>query len=120
MSAALVCFERMVAAALRSDDPVAGFAAIALCDELPIELRQAAAAADARGIRMSALLVAKLRFERLQQGSAVAGRMFAEDPRGFTDAFRRYHRGVPPLAIGPRAEGLAFERWLADPANRAV
>jgi hypothetical protein len=63
---------------------------------------------------MSALLVVELRFERLVQGSAHANEWFAIDPEAFTRAFHAYHREVPANATHPRAEGAAFERWLAE------
>lgn len=61
---------------------------------------------------MTALLVAKLRFERLIQGSVDAGAAYESDPRGFTAAFRRYHEEVPPAALFPPQEAALFVDWL--------
>jgi hypothetical protein len=91
-------FERRLAAAMRADDPVAA-------------VRKIAPGADADGVRMTALLVARLRFERLLRGSLEAEAWFAADPAAFADAFRRYHAAVPPRAFFPADEGRLFAAW---------
>jgi len=113
MSDAYRRFDRLLADALTSGDPAAAFRA-AQEEEWPDELRDAiaAAAASEDGVRMTALLVAKLRFERLMQGSRRAGEWFDRDAEGFTAAFRRYHEAVPPTATDPRREAELFERWV--------
>jgi hypothetical protein len=113
MSDALARFDRLVADALTAEDPVAVFRAAAAAD-WPADLRDAIAAAAAAedGVRLTALLVAKLRFERLMNGSRRAGEWFDRDAAGFTEAFRRYHGAVPPTATDPRAEAELFERWI--------
>ncbi|HEX5136462.1 MAG TPA: hypothetical protein VFY93_05800 [Planctomycetota bacterium] len=112
MSDALRRFDRAIADALTAADPVEALRAAAAGD-WPPELRDALAAAAAQedGVRLTGLLVVKLRFERLVQGSRRAGEWFDRDPKGFTDAFRRYHAAVPPTAADPRAEAALFERW---------
>ena len=60
---------------------------------------------------MTALLVARLRFERLLQGSELAATWFDQDPESFTAAFRTYHRQVPLRAFFPREEARTFARW---------
>jgi hypothetical protein len=111
--AAYARFDRLVADALTAPDPVAAFRA-ACAEEWPAELRSAieAAAGSEDGVRLTALLVAKLRFERLMHGSRRAGEWFDRDAAEFTEAFRRYHATVPPTATDPRREAEAFERWL--------
>ena len=104
--------ELLVAAALTAPDPEAAFRRAAEDDSLPEESRAALRAADARGIRVAALLVTRLRFERLLRGSDESGTWFERDPAGFTAAFRRYHHAVPPTAFSPRAEAALFESWL--------
>lgn len=66
------------------------------------------------GLRIAAMLVAKLRFERLMRGSNEADAWFERDPRGFVEAFRAYHASTPIDAFFPAAEGRRFEAWLAD------
>jgi len=112
MSDALRRFDRAVADALTAADPVAALRAAAEGD-WPPDLRDAlvAAAEQEDGLRLTALLVVKLRFERLVQGSRRAGEWFDRDAKDFTETFRRYHAAVPPTATDPRAEAELFERW---------
>jgi hypothetical protein len=114
MSDAQRRFDRLVADALLAPDPVAVFRAAADGD-WPPELREAIlrATASEDGVRLTGLLVAKLRFERLLHGSRRAGEWFDRDTAEFTEAFRRYHAAVPPTATDPRREAELFERWLA-------
>lgn len=63
------------------------------------------------GVRIAALLVAKLRFERLLRGSSEIDAAFERDPQRFTEAFRRYHEEVPLTAFDPLAEVRAFSAW---------
>lgn len=97
--------ETLLAAALRAPDPVAAFAAAAADPALDDAGRAALLAADPDGVRLAALLVVKLRFERLLRGSATAAADFARDPAAFTAAFRRHHLSVPPTAFWPAEEG---------------
>lgn len=76
------------------------------------EARAQLEAIDEDGLRISALLVAKLRFERVMNGSARAADWFQRDPEAFTHAFRRYHTTVAPTELMPGLEGRHFERWL--------
>jgi hypothetical protein len=101
----LLQLQRLLADALTSGDPAAFVRAHGTSlSEL--------AAASADGLRMAALLVSKLRFERLVQGSRAAGEWFVRDGRGFTAAFAEYQREVPPRAHDPWAEAAAFAAWL--------
>ncbi|MBL8751940.1 MAG: hypothetical protein JNK15_01460 [Planctomycetes bacterium] len=68
-------------------------------------------AIDADGLRLAALLVAKLRFQRLMNASRAAAEWFERDGRGFTEAFRRYHREVAPSALDPWREAAEFAAW---------
>jgi len=66
------------------------------------------------GVRLSALLVARLRFERLLHGSARAGEWFKRDSASFAEAFRRYHAAVPPTAADPPGEAALFDAWAGS------
>jgi hypothetical protein len=94
----LADWEKQVAAAMRARDPVAA-------------VRALYPDADADGVRMTALIVAKLRFERLMRGSPEAEAWFERDPAGFTRAFSRYHAEVPPRAFFPVDEAALFRAW---------
>jgi hypothetical protein len=96
----LADYERRMAAAMRAEDPVAA-------------VRALHPGADADGVRMTALLVARLRFERLLRGSPDAEAWFDADPAGFARAFRRYHAEVPPWAFFPAEEAALFLAWQA-------
>ena len=105
-------FEALVADALTSSDPVASLRAASA--DLPPELRAAVEAADEAGLRMTALIVARLRFERLIRGSTDAGAWFDRAPEEFAAAFKRYHVAVPPTAHDPRAEAELFDAYLSE------
>lgn len=68
---------------------------------------------DADGLRIAALLIAKLRFQRLLNASRAANEWWQRDEQEFTRAFRRYHQSVPPQALDPWGEAEQFEAWLA-------
>lgn len=64
--------------------------------------------------QLSALLVAKLRFERTQRGHPELVRFFDEDPRGFTDAFRAFHAHFPMGAFSQVEEAEGFLRFCVE------
>lgn len=90
-------YEEALAEALRAPDPVAAWRGPTV---------------DEHGLRVAALLVAKLRFERLMRGSREADAWFERDPRAMSQAFRTYHQERPVEASFPAAEGRAFEEWV--------
>jgi hypothetical protein len=107
-------YERVMSSVLTAPDPI-----VAL-DALDAEEREMLEPIDRDGLRMSALLVARLRFERLMHGSGRAGAWFEFDPRSFAQAFKRYHACVPPLSTFPLDEARAFEAWItSDEAPRS-
>ncbi len=77
-------------------------------DEAAYATALRASASDDDGQRLTALLVAKLRFERTQRGSALLSRWFDEDPQGFSELFRRYHEAEPISRVFPAAEAEQF------------
>lgn len=99
----------VLAEALLADDPVAFVRALALRPEADPALL----AIDADGLRIAALLVAKLRFQRLMNASRTAAEWFERDAAGFTVAFKRYHQEVPPAALDPWGERDQFTDWCA-------
>lgn len=104
-------FERAMADAIRAADPAA--AILAMADAMPEELASRLRGADPDGVRIAALLAAKLRFERLLRGSSAIESGFERDPRGFSERFRRYHEAVPMTAFFPPDEAAAFAAWCA-------
>ncbi len=111
-------YEEALARVLRAADPGDELKAV-LAEELPAELRWALAAIDPDGLRLAALQVARMRFERVVQGSAEAAAWFDADPRGFTAAFKRYHLEVPPAGVLARDEGAAFDASTSLAKRRA-
>lgn len=108
-TAELLALERALASALRAPDPVSALARAT--EGLSPEHAGALARIAPDGLRIAALLVARLRFERLAQGSSLASQWFEDDPAGFAAAFRRYHAEVPASAIFPADEGVLFAAW---------
>lgn len=100
-----------MADALRAEDPVAAIRGLGEAPGLDATLRASLLAADADGLRLTALLVAKLRFERVIRGSSAAGAWFDRDAPAFSAAFRRYHAAVPPSEPFPAAEAKSFLTW---------
>lgn len=60
------------------------------------------------GVRIAALLIARLRFERLLNGSTDAAAEFDDDAEAFVARFQRYHRAVPPTAWNPVDEAALW------------
>ena len=109
-----------VAEAMTAIDPAQSLAEAAADSSLSAEYRQALHHASPEGVRLSALLVAKLRFEALINFSARAAAAFADDAQGFTDLFRRYHAEVTPCHRFPSEDARRFDDWLAAPGPRTV
>ena len=112
-------YEEVVAKAMTARDPAAALRRAARDARLPEALRRALRRADADGIRISALIVARLRFERLLHGSIEAGVWFERDPEAFTGVFQRYHEEVPPRAFSPAAEARLFNAWQKAKSGRS-
>ncbi len=104
-------FERAYGAALCERDPVAAFTRLAETSACPPDLRTALSAADPDGVRLTALLIAKLRFQRVLNGSGDAARWFMRDGPGFAAAFLGYHRRELPTNHGPAREARNFQAW---------
>src|SRR5687768_16024843 len=92
----LAAYERVFARAFASRDAAAVLRAARKDDSLPRELRDALARIDEPGVRLTNLIVTRVRFERLLHGSARAVRWFEDDPSAFAAAFKRYQDEVAP------------------------
>jgi hypothetical protein len=104
--------ERALARAMTDPDPAEALLRASRDRALPVALRRALRSASPDGVRMAALLVARLRFERLMRGCPEAEAWFDRDPAAFSRAFRRYHAEVAPAAFFPPAEARLFRAWL--------
>jgi hypothetical protein len=105
--------EELLAAALTAVDPCGALDVAARDPRLSPQARDRLAAIERDGFRISALLVARLRFERLLHGHPEVADWVARDAAGFTETFRRYHAAVSPTAFFPPDEARTFSAWLA-------
>ena len=103
--------ERALAAVLRAPDPVAALA------RAPASLQAALAGVDPDGLRLAALFITRLRFERVQHGDLAAARHFDDAPAEFAAVFRRYLAEVAPTAAFAQDEGALYRRWRRLPGT---
>jgi len=113
----LEAYEALFARAFSSRDPLGVLRAARDDAATPPELRAALEGLDEDGVRISSLIVTRLRFERLLNGSRAAGEWFERDPAAFTAAFKRYQDERPPTAAFPQDEAREFEDWRASDAG---
>ncbi len=111
-------FETLLARALCAREPVAALRRAARDRQLDVDLRKRLASVDEDGFRVSALLVVRLRFERLLRGSPEAEEWFERDGQSFAAAFRDYHEAIPPTAFFPRDEAALFAAWHAGQSHK--
>ncbi len=111
---AILGVQALLGEALCAADPVGMLRALAARPETSPEVRAWLAAVDDDGLRVAALLVAKLRFQRLLGASRPAAAWFAQDPASFTEAFREYHTTVAPRQLDPWREAEAFAAWCTE------
>ena len=104
--------ERILARAVRADDPVRALLAGAECARVGPRVRRALAFVDGDGLRIAGLLSVRLRFERLLRACPAAERWFDRDPAGFALGFDHYRKNAPPTAFTPRDEERLFRRYL--------
>jgi hypothetical protein len=107
----LEAYEELFSRAFSSRDPLAVLRAARDDSSTPAALREALSSLDEHGVRISSLIVTRLRFERLLNGSRAAGEWFERDPADFTAAFKRYQDQVPPETAFAQDEARAFEVW---------
>jgi hypothetical protein len=106
-----VRFEKSLAIALTAADPVRAVRRLGRDPRLPMPLRRNLRKVRGPNIEMCALLIARLRFERLLRGCPEAEAWFEENPATFAVAFRRYHAEVRPTAFFPPDEATLFRGW---------
>ena len=93
-------------------DPVAALADASGDVTLSADERQHLADIDLDGLRLTALLVKKLRFESILAGDAELRRRYERDPDGLTHAFEGYLLVEPRRAVFPAAEAERFRAFL--------
>ncbi len=107
--------------ALLEDDPVEALSLLLLdAKGLTAEERSWLERLDSDGLRMTGLLVRKLRFERLTRADPRLAALFLERPEEFMKLFASYTGEVAPTAYLPAAEGELFRRWQERPAEGTI
>ena len=113
--------QRLLLAALLEDDPPIALRA-ALAGEAPDgapdlteQERRWLQALPEDGLRMSGLIVRKLRFERLTGGDHDLRDLFDRDPQAFLPLFRQFTSQVPPESYFPDEEARRFRQWKHRP-----
>lgn len=110
-AAALAALQAIVARACLSVDPPAELARAGADAAIAPLVRGWLAGVDADQLRIAALLVQKLRFERITRGDTAVREHFARDPGAFTREFSAYARSVLP-ELFPAAEARAFAAFV--------
>ena len=101
-------------ALLAEDPPAALRSAIEQANDLtPVE-RDQLQQLNGDGLRISGLLLKKLRFERLTRGDADLDKLFGDDPDAFMRLFRAYDGATTPAAYFPDEEARQFRTWRDD------
>lgn len=114
-------YEAILAQVIRARDPEAALCAAITALHAQHPVRAFLAPINKDGLRMSALLVARLRFERLLRGSRPFQRDWQREPAAAASRFSAYHEATPLLAFSPRDEANLFAAWErgADACDQA-
>lgn len=72
------------------------------------------------GLRLSALITQKLRFERLLRAIPALENDFDANPTAFVKTFDRYAREVSPTAFFPSEERALWTAWIASGYSRGA
>ncbi len=125
----LESLQNILALALYDPDPKAKLEALARTAELSREERDILSGVQARGLKLTHLLLMNLRFERVLRGCPALKEWFEAEPEGFVAVFRKYHKASPPKALfaSQEAEGFlgfleqcepeSHRRWVAEVAD---
>lgn len=104
--------QELLVTALRESDPRAFLQAhVPGAADLTEEERQWLLAIDEDGLRLTRMLIRKLRLQRIVRGDPEASAYMARDPAGFAACFARYDQEVAWRYVFPREEALAFRRY---------
>lgn len=102
--------QRLLVQALRAPDPAAALlAALAAPGSgLTAEEQTLLRSAAGDGLRLTRVLVRKLRLQRLLAGDAAAARACRDEPAVFARRFAAYDAAVPPTALFPSEEAALW------------
>lgn len=102
--------QALLVQALRAPDPAAALqAALARPGAAPTDAeRDLLRSAAADGLRLTRVLVRKLRLQRLLAGDPGALRACRDEPESFARRFAAYDAAVPPTALFPSEEAALW------------
>ena len=104
--------QQLLLEALLSEDPAEALRrGLEMATDLSDEERMWLREMDADGLRMTGLLVKKLRFERLTRADAEMAALFSQDPREFVRRFHDYTSAEPPTSYFPNQEAEQYRAW---------
>lgn len=104
--------QELLVSALREPDPRACLQAVAAKDpDLSEQERAWLLAIDEDGLRLTRMLIRKLRMQRIVRGDPAAAELLAQDPERFAACFARYDQEQPWTHVFPRDEARAFRRY---------
>lgn len=104
--------QQLLVAALAEPDPLLYLQQhVPSAGELSPEERQWLLGIDGDGLRVSRMLIRKLRLQRIVRGDAEASAFMARDPEKFAACFARYDREMPLRHVFPRDEAESFRRY---------
>ena len=109
----LSCVQELLVIACAQRDPHGFLQREVERTDLPLTAAERAAlrAVDADGLRITRLLVQKLRLQRLLAADAGASGRMAQDPAAFLAVFAAYAAAVPATAVFPSEEAAAFRAF---------
>ena len=112
--------QRVLVLALRTTDPRGWLRAHIASTECTLTLAERAMveALPDDGLRLTRLIVRKLRLQRLLQADGAAGRLLAQEPERFAKQFAAYDAAVPLQAVFPSEEARAFRHWVEQARAR--
>ena len=106
--------------ALRTPDPRGWLQTYVAQPDCPLSAaeRSMVAALPDDGLRLTRLIVRKLRMQRLLQADGDANRLCTQEPARFAKQFAAYDAAVALQSIFPSDEAKAFRSWLAAARER--
>jgi hypothetical protein len=111
----LKAVQRVLLRALLSEDPAAELRLqLREATDLRPEERETLSRIDGDGLRLTQLLVKKLRFERLTEAIPELADLFTRDPQAFLRQFDAYTSAVAPEGYLPDQEAELYRRWRTE------
>ena len=110
----LARLQQRLALCLADLDPIAALREAQNDPDLDAREREWLAGVDLDGLRLTALMVQKLRFERILRGDPEVRQRFEADPEATAATIEEYLEESAPRAVFPAEEARAFRAFVAD------